>query len=244
MGIEPHVDFMAHSLKHVAVIMDGNGRWAQARKLPRVSGHKQGALAFKEVVRTATEFNIPYLTAYAFSSQNWRRPVSEVRSLFGLFEHYLEQEEKDLLEQNIRLRVIGECRKLPPSLQQRIRSLEKASRHNTGLALQIAFNYGSREELVQAARLLAQDVKDGKLNPQEVTEQTINQYLYTHDIPDPDLLIRTSGEQRISNYLLWQIAYTELVFVDKCWPDFGRQDIIDALATYQGRMRRFGAVAA
>lgn len=234
---------MTMSPRHVAFIMDGNGRWAQQNRFSRAVGHKRGVEAFKHILKACRRKNIPYVTAYAFSSENWRRPVSEVNHLLSLFEHYLEKEQEELLEQNIRLKVIGERERMPPRLLERIDQVEKRSEGAKQMTLQIAFNYGGRAELVHASKKLAQAVQKGLLSLDDINESTLSQFLYTTNIPDPDLLIRTSGEQRISNYLLWQLAYAEFIFVDKYWPDFTEQDLESALNTFQGRNRRFGKAA-
>ena len=231
------------SLNHLALIMDGNGRWAQAQGLPRVKGHQKGAEVLKEVIEACVDRNISYLTVYAFSSENWNRPAAEVRSLFNLFEHYLDEEEKTLLEKKVRFKVIGERRKLPPKLRERIVRMESLSQSFERLTLQVAFNYGSRAEILRAVHLLAKDVEKGLLTADAITEAMLEKHLYTSDVPDPDLLIRTSGEQRLSNYLLWQLAYTEFIFSPKYWPDFTAADLDQALDTYYQRERRFGKVS-
>ena len=229
--------------EHVAIIMDGNGRWAKKRSLTRLSGHKQGAEVLKNIVNYAPELGIRYLTVYAFSSENWGRPAPEVRGLISLLEHYLDQEEENFLKGHIRLRVIGDRERFPPSLQQRIDRVERLSIHHTGLFLQVAFGYGSRQEIVRATKTMAEDIQKGILLAKDITEDVLSRYLYTAEIPDPDLLIRTGGEQRISNYLLWQLAYAELLFLDKHWPDFTIEDFARAVDIYAKRERRFGYAA-
>lgn len=231
------------SLNHLALIMDGNGRWAQAHGLPRVKGHQKGAEVFKEIMEACVKHHISYLTVYAFSSENWNRPAAEVRGLFNLFEHYLDEEEKTLLEKRVRFKVIGERRKLPPKLRERIVRMESLSQSFERLTLQVAFNYGSRAEILRAVHLLAKDVEKGLLTADAITEAMLAKHLYTSDVPDPDLLIRTSGEQRLSNYLLWQLAYTEFIFSPKYWPDFTAADLDQAIDTYYQRDRRFGKVS-
>jgi undecaprenyl diphosphate synthase len=228
--------------QHVAIVMDGNGRWAKARRLPRLAGHKSGAETLKKIVQAVYE-KIPYLTVYAFSSENWKRPVLEVKGLMNLLDSYLEREEKTFLEKSIRLQVIGRLDRIPTFLKRRIESLIKRTKKHTTMTLQIALDYGGRSEIVEAARSLAVAVQEGRVSPDTIDEVCFEDHLFTKGIPDPDLLIRTSGEQRLSNYLLWQIAYTELVFVDKYWPDFTSQDFFDAIGVYQKRERRFGCVA-
>jgi undecaprenyl diphosphate synthase len=225
---------------HIAIIMDGNGRWAKARGLPRLAGHQKGAQVLRHVVEACLERSIGFLTVYAFSSENWQRPVGEVKGLFSLMEAYLDREEHLLLKKDICVRVIGERERLPPSLQKRIHRIEELTAAKGGLVLQVALSYGSRREIVGAARCLVKEILEGQLRLEDVTEATFAARLETAGIPDPDLLIRTSGEQRISNYLLWQLAYSELVFCPKNWPDFTVADLEDALTQYAQRDRRYG----
>lgn len=227
-------------LRHVAIIMDGNGRWAKARGLPRAMGHQHGADAVRRVVRAARELGLEYLTLFAFSSENWRRPVEEVRDLMGLLRLYLRREIKELAENNIRLRVIGDLSALSDDLQKLICDGEALTERNTALTLVIAINYGGHADIVRAARELALAVSRGEIAPEDITEQQFAGALYTADLPDPDLLIRTSGEQRISNFLLWQLAYSELVFDPVLWPDFDKSHLERAIADFQQRDRRFG----
>jgi len=234
---------MLAPLQHIALIMDGNGRWAKQKNLPRIEGHRQGAAALKDIINACIVRKIPYLTAYAFSAENWGRPPQEVRHLLQLFQHYLEKEEENLLKNNIKLRVIGDKSALPSKLRLRIDYLEKISQSHKNLHLQIAFNYGSRQEIVRAVKLLADDLQSGVAKTEDITEALFNTYLYTAAVPHPDLLIRTSGEKRLSNYLLWQIAYTELFFSDKYWPDFTAADLDEAIHLFKNRERRFGKVA-
>jgi len=228
---------------HIAIIMDGNGRWARSRGLPRAIGHHRGAEAVRRTVRGAGELGIGYLTLYSFSSENWKRPATEIDDLMGLLRRYLRSEIADLHANNVRLRVIGNRSRLADDIVRLIETAEAQTRDNTGLTLVIALSYGGREELVAATRTLAQQVASGKLDPTAITEQTIGQALFTHDIPDPDLVIRTSGEQRLSNFLLWQSAYAELLFIDTYWPDFGKDDLVRAIDEFHRRDRRYGALA-
>ena len=228
------------SLQHLALIMDGNGRWAQERGLPRLKGHQKGAEVLKKIIEACISEQITYLTVYAFSSENWKRPATEVRHLFNLFEHYLDKEEKSIVDKNIRLKVIGDKSALPPNLRRRIERVERLSEDFKGLTLQVAFNYGSRAEILRAVRLIAKKVEQGRFKTEQITENVLSKFLYTSHAPDPDLLIRTSGEQRLSNYLLWQLAYTEFIFVSKYWPDFTADDLKEAISVYGERTRRFG----
>jgi len=226
---------------HVAIIMDGNGRWARARGLPRIAGHRRGAESVRRAVTAAAELGIRYLTLFGFSSENWKRPTAEVDDLMGLLRHYLRGEIAELHKNGIRLRVIGDRAKLAPDIVTLIANAEEMTRDNAGLTLVVALSYGSRAELTVAARALAQAVRDGKIGPEDIDEAAVERHLFTADIPDPDLLIRTSGEKRLSNFLLWQSAYTELVFMDTLWPDFGRNELEEAIREFQRRERRYGA---
>jgi len=228
--------------RHVAVIMDGNGRWATGRGLPRVAGHGEGVKAVRNIVRTAGELGVQFLTLYAFSSENWQRPHQEVSTLMTLLERSIERELPELMERNVRFRAIGRPEGVPPRVAAGIRRLTDITAGNTGLTLLMAFNYGGRDELVDAVRSLARDVARGALRPEDIDEVRLARALYTDGVPDPDLLIRTSGELRISNFLLWQIAYTELWVTPTLWPDFGARDFCLALADFQQRDRRFGRV--
>ena len=227
--------------RHIAIIMDGNGRWAQARGLPRIAGHRQGAEALRRTVRAAGELGIPYLTLFGFSSENWKRPVAEIDDLMGLLRHYLRGEIAELHRNGVRLRVIGDRERLAPDIVTLIANAETLTRDNTGVNLTIALSYGRRAEIVAAVRSLAAKAVDGGLAPDAIDEDVISRHLFTAGIPDPDLLIRTSGEQRISNFLLWQCAYSELVFTKTLWPDFGRADLDQAIADFGCRDRRYGA---
>ena len=227
--------------RHVAIIMDGNGRWAKARGLPRVAGHQRGAEVVRRVVEAARELEIGYLTLYAFSSENWKRPAAEVDDLMGLLRLYLRRELRELDRNNVRMRFIGEREGLARDIVELIEEAESRTAGNSGLTLIIAVNYGAHRELVTAARSIAADVAAGRLTPGDVNEEIVAARLQTAGLPDPDLLIRTSGEQRLSNFLLWQTAYTELVFMDILWPDFTKQSLLEAIRDFQRRERRYGA---
>jgi undecaprenyl diphosphate synthase len=228
--------------RHVAVIMDGNGRWAVQRGLPRVAGHREGVTSVRTVVRAAGELGIAYLTLYAFSSENWNRPHDEVATLMGLLERSIDRELPELMARNVRFRVIGRPNGVPVSVRRRIEHVVAATAANTGLTLLMAFNYGGRDELVDACRAIARQVQAGRLRPEDIDEVHLARALYTDSVPDPDLLIRTSGEMRVSNFLLWQIAYTELWMTPTLWPDFGARELYLAVADFQQRDRRFGRV--
>ena len=233
-----------HLPKHVAIIMDGNGRWARNRLLPREAGHVRGISAVRKVVRAAREIGLQYLTLYTFSTENWRRPESEVRHLMGLFRRYCRADIEKLHSHNVRVRFIGARSGLAPDIAEIIESAEKLTSRNTVLNLAFAFNYGSREELADAARTLAQKVRDGVLDPEAITTSVFGNSLQSAGLPDADLVIRAGGERRLSNFLLWQAAYAEFVFVDKLWPDFGREDLLAALDEFARRDRRFGGISA
>ncbi|MGX8711119.1 MAG: isoprenyl transferase [bacterium] len=228
--------------KHLGIIMDGNGRWAKKRGLPRSAGHTVGAAVFKTITRYCSSIGIEYLTVYAFSTENWRRPKEEIGALMKLFKQYLEDALRDFLNENIKVRFIGDVSVFPPELQKLIQETEKVSEKRTGMVLNIAMNYGGRAEIVHAARTLAEDVQKGKLSPEQINETSISERLYTGGQPDPDLIIRPSGESRISNFLLWQSAYAEYVVMDILWPDFKPRDLDRALNEYASRNRRFGGV--
>jgi len=227
---------------HVAVIMDGNGRWATRRGLPRVAGHREGVKAARTIVRAADTVGLRYLTLYAFSTENWSRPQDEVSTLMRLLEESIHRELPELMERNVRLRVIGRGNGVPVPVRRGIDHVVQATRANTGLTLLMAFNYGGRDELLDAFRALARRVRTGELSPDDISETDVSGALYTDGVPDPDLLIRTSGEMRISNFLLWQIAYSELWMTPTLWPDFEPTDLYRALADFQSRSRRFGGV--
>lgn len=228
--------------QHVAIILDGNGRWAKKKGMPRNYGHAQGSKNVERICEEAYKMGIKYLTVYAFSTENWSRPKSEVDALMKLLRNYMKTCLKTAEKNRMKVRVIGDKTALDDDIRKRIDELEEASKNNDGLNFQIALNYGSRDEITRGMRKLAQDAADGRLNPQEITEDTISGYLDTAGVPDPDLLIRTSGEQRLSNFLMWQLAYTEFYFTDVAWPDFHKEDLIRAIEKYNGRDRRYGGV--
>jgi undecaprenyl diphosphate synthase len=226
--------------RHVAIIMDGNGRWATQRGLTRVAGHRRGKDSVKEVVETARRLGIPYLSLYAFSSENWQRPKDEVSALMRFLRHYLVTEMKRMMRNGIRLLAIGNLRRLPREVQLALRDAVERTKQNTGMTVVLAVSYGGREELTDAMRLIARRVRRGELEPEDVDQSLVASYLGTAGIPDPDLLIRTSGEMRISNFLLWQIAYTEIYVTETMWPDFREREFLDAIGHFQRRERRFG----
>jgi len=228
---------------HVAIIMDGNGRWATSRGLPRVAGHKRGAEAVRRTIIAAAELGIGYLTLFGFSSENWKRPPAEVDDLMGLLRHYLRGEIAELHRNGVRLRVIGDRSRLAPDIVALIENAEATTAGNAGLNLVVALSYGSRAEITAAVRALAARVAAGELAPSAIDEETVAGALWTSGIPDPDLIIRSSGEKRISNFLLWQAAYAEFVFTDTLWPDFGKDELIAAIDEYQRRERRYGAAS-
>jgi len=225
---------------HVAIIMDGNGRWAKIRGKHRVFGHKNGVTSVREVVEAAAEIGTQYLTLYAFSTENWNRPREEINALMLLLVSSLDEETKTLLKNNISLHVIGDIQSLPDKVSSHLKATMKKTASNTGMKLILALSYSSRWEIVEAARLLAKDIFSGKIDPEKVNQDLFAGYLNTSDVPDPDMLIRTGGEFRISNFLLWQIAYSELYFTETLWPDFRKKDFFEAIMNYQNRERRFG----
>jgi undecaprenyl diphosphate synthase len=228
--------------QHIAIIMDGNGRWAQAQGLPRVSGHRAGVKAVRAVVAACLELRVPYLTLFGFSSENWKRPEQEVSALMGLLKIFLGQELNKLHKQGVKLNFIGDISRMAADIQAILHAAEAKTAHNTALVLTIALSYGGRDELVQAARKLAAQAVAGEISSADISEKDVDAALLTHGLPDPDLLIRTSGEVRISNFLLWQCAYSEFVFLDTLWPDFNRDTLLSAIALYQKRDRRFGGL--
>lgn len=228
--------------KHVAVIMDGNGRWAELRGLPRIEGHREGINSVREMISLCLELGIQALTIYAFSQENWNRPSQEINALMGLLEHYLSTERTGLIEQRVRFQAIGRLELLPSSARHWVRRTEQETAHLDKMTLTVALSYGGRSEIVDAVRGLLADVQAGAIDGEQIDETLFQQYLYTHPLPDPDLLIRTSGETRISNFLLWQLAYTELCFTPTLWPDFRRREFLLALLEYQKRERRFGRI--
>ena len=230
--------------RHIAIIMDGNGRWAGERGLPRAEGHRHGVESVRNTVQAAIELNIDYLTLFSFSSENWSRPHTEIRELMGLLKRYIRRDLADLHKHDVRIRVIGERRGVEREILRLIDEAISLTSGNKGLQLTIAFNYGARSEIVNAAKRLAESAVSGTLQPNEIDEHTFEAQLDTRELPDPDLLIRTSGEMRLSNFLLWQCAYTELVFVDVYWPDFSQEILETAIAQYHDRERRFGGLQA
>ncbi|MBV8964326.1 MAG: isoprenyl transferase [Hyphomicrobiales bacterium] len=230
--------------RHVAIIMDGNGRWAAKRGLPRLEGHRRGVEALRRTVRAAIELDIRFLTIYSFSSENWRRPAQEIGDLFGLLRIFVRRDLADLHARSVRVRFIGSRQGLPPDIAGLLGEAENVTGDNKGLTLVVAFNYGARQEILAAARAIAEAALRKKIEPGVLDEKSFEAFLETSDIPDPDLLIRTSGEQRLSNFLLWQSAYSELVFMPVLWPDFDRAALEEAINEFKGRDRRFGGLAA
>ena len=227
---------------HVAIIMDGNGRWAAQRNLPRVEGHRRGAESVREVLRCASKLGIRHLTLYAFSIENWNRPKEEVETLMKFLARYLKTEQQEMNQNNVRLRAIGQLDRLPGFVRKQLDATIASLDQNTGTTLNLALSYGARTELVDAARAIAAKAKSGEMAPADIDEQTLSDHLYTAGTPDPDLLIRTSGEMRVSNFMLWQISYAELVVTERLWPDFGEADFRAALEEFAARDRRFGKV--
>lgn len=228
---------------HVAIIMDGNGRWAKKKLMPRNVGHTQGSKVVETICEEAYKIGIKYLTVYAFSTENWRRPKEEVDALMKLLSTYLDKSIKTSSKNNMRVRVIGNISVLPEEFRTKIKELEKASANNTGLNFQVAINYGGRDEIIRAARTLAKEVKENRIALDDIDDVLFEQYLDTKEIPEPDLLIRTSGEQRLSNFLLWQLAYTEFYFPEVLWPEFTKDELMKAVEYYSGRNRKFGAIS-
>ena len=227
--------------KHIAIIMDGNRRWAKNKNLPVSLGHKEGAKTLEKVVRYANKIGIKYITVYAFSTENWKRTTEEVTALMNLFQSYLDDYSKRADSENIKVKIIGNRQGLSEKMQKSIEKCMERTKNNTGIVFNIALNYGGREELLNVTHQIAEDVKKGILQPEEITEKDIEKYLYTKGQPDPDLLIRTSGEKRLSNFLPWQLSYSEFLFIDKNWPDFTEEDLNYAIEEYQKRTRKFGA---
>lgn len=228
--------------QHVAIILDGNGRWAKKKHLPRNMGHVQGSKTVEKIVEDAYNLGIKYLTVYAFSTENWKRPQNEVDALMKLLRDYLKTCIKRASKNNMKVRVIGDITGLSKDLQDKIIELEKATVENTGINFTIALNYGSRDEMVRAMKHMAEDLEEGKILKEDITEDTFSKYLDTKGLPDPDLMIRTSGEERLSNFMLWQLAYTEFYFTDVLWPDFNKKELKKAIEYYNGRNRRFGGI--
>jgi undecaprenyl diphosphate synthase len=230
--------------RHLAIIMDGNGRWAAARGLPRVEGHRRGVEALRRTIRAAADIGIAYVTIFSFSAENWSRPASEIGELMGLLRRFIRNDLAELHRSNVHVRVIGERAGLDPDIERLLAEAEELTKNNDGLTLVVAFNYGARQEITRAARRIAVEVAQGRLAPADITTETVSGFLDAPDLPDPDLIIRTSGEQRLSNFLLWQSAYSELVFVPAYWPDFDRAALEAAIREYQQRERRFGGLVA
>lgn len=228
--------------RHLAIIMDGNGRWAKERGLPRVLGHQAGAASVRAVTETCCELGVEFLTVYAFSTENWKRPPEEVSALFGLLEHFLEAELPTMLANNVQLRTIGRIHEIPRNAQLALEQAIAKTSANTGLTLILALNYSGRAELEDAVRQICVEVSNGSLTPDEFRQEHLQSRLYTHQWPDPDLLIRTSGEMRLSNFLLWQLSYTELYVTSKRWPDFRREDLLEAIEEFRRRQRRYGGI--
>ncbi|MCZ6691171.1 MAG: isoprenyl transferase [Planctomycetota bacterium] len=232
-----------HQPVHIAIIMDGNGRWASDRGLPRVQGHERGAESVREVTRDCARRGLGHLTLYAFSSENWRRPREETEMLMGLLEHYLVSERKEIMENQVQFSGIGRLNELPERVQKELNKTTEMSRSNTGLHLRLALNYGSRGEIRDAVVRLARQLSEGKLQEDDVTEESVRDFLYDPGMPDPDLLIRTAGEYRLSNFLLWQASYAEIWVTPTLWPDFGKEDLDEAIRAYSSRERRYGGIA-
>lgn len=226
--------------RHIAIIMDGNGRWAKRRHIPRSGGHAAGAETFRTIATCAKDLGVRYLTVYAFSTENWKRPQEEIDAIMGLLKNYLLEALRDMEKNKLRMAFFGDLSPLDPELQALCRQVETRSGQYHECQVNICLNYGGRDEIMQAARAYAKDCVAGREDPDQLTEAGFSKYLYTKDVPDPDLIIRPSGEQRLSNFLLWQAAYAEFYFTDVCWPDFKREDLVDAIRTYQLRSRRFG----
>ncbi len=236
-GLDPD-----HLPAHVAIIMDGNGRWAKKKLMNRVRGHEKGADAVRSIVTVCRELGIKVLTLYAFSTENWERPRAEVGALMALLKKFVVGERQNLVDRNIRLGVIGQKERLPEEVRQAVEETMALTRENTGMLLNLALSYGGREEMTRAVKIIAEKVREGALSPDDITEEMVSRHLYTAEIPDPDLIIRTSGEKRLSNFLLWQAGYAELFFTDTLWPDFTDQAFVDIIRDYQKRDRRFGKV--
>lgn len=227
-------------LKHIALILDGNGRWAQTRGLPITAGHRAGAENLRQIVKDVTDLGIPFLTVYAFSTENWTRSGVEIKGMMQIFRYTLKKYLKELSSQNVRLRIIGDMGRFPKDIQKSVHHLTEKTRNNTGLTLSIALNYGSRAEITQAVCGIAKDVVENQINLEDIGPETLDSYLYTQGIPDPDLLVRPGGEMRLSNFLLWQLCYTELIFSPIMWPDFNRAELEKCIEIYKSRQRRFG----
>jgi len=226
--------------KHIAIIMDGNGRWAREKRLPKIIGHKHGAESVRDVLKACGDLGIKYLTLYTFSTENWKRPVKEVKGLMSLLEAQLDRETRNLIKNNVRLNVIGRLEYLPAHLIEKLKKAGTLTKDNTGVVLTLALSYGGRSEIIDGIKKAMTEVENGSLKKEDINEENFGQYLYTKDIPDPDLLIRTSGEMRVSNFLLWQISYSEIYVTKKFWPDFKKDSLEKAIREYQKRQRRYG----
>jgi undecaprenyl diphosphate synthase len=243
--LQPHSDIDLQKLpRHIAIIMDGNGRWAQKHLLNRIRGHEKGSEAVRTIVRTCREFGIPILTLYAFSTENWQRPKTEVAALMVLLKKFLQSETQELMDNDIRLNAIGQIERLPEDVQTTLGRTMALTRANRSMQLNLALSYGGRIEIVEMVRSIVREVRAGRIDPDAITEEVVAEHLYTANMPDPDLLIRTSGEMRLSNFLLWQIAYAEIFVTDTLWPDFGKAEFLHILKDYQSRERRFGRIDA
>lgn len=229
--------------RHIAIVMDGNGRWARRHNVPRIEGHRAGAETVRRIVEVCSEMSVEYLTLYAFSTENWRRPRTEVRQLMSLLQEFLDTRRKDFDKHQVRLNAIGDLERLPALVQKKLRQVIAETRHHQRGTVTLALSYGSRDEIVSAAQSLAAEAAAGRLRPENITEELFRQHLYTSELPDPDLIIRTSGEQRLSNFLLWQASYSEFWFTPTLWPDFSAAEFRDALADYSHRQRRYGGHA-
>lgn len=239
----PNYDLDMNSIpKHIAIIMDGNGRWAKAKKLPRTMGHKAGVETIRRIIKEADALGVKYLTLYAFSTENWKRPQEEVGALMKLLVQYLRQELNSLNKNGVVINVLGDVSKLPKDCQDEILRSVEVTKENKGIVMNVALNYGGRDEILRATKLISMDVKNGKVKEEDINEELIEKYLYTNGIPDPDIIIRPSGEQRLSNFLLWQCAYSEFWYSNICWPDFAESDLRRAIYDFQNRDRRFGGI--
>ncbi|MBE6051170.1 MAG: isoprenyl transferase [Clostridium sp.] len=228
--------------KHIAIIMDGNGRWAKARKLPRSMGHKAGVETIRKIIKEADKLGVKYMTFYAFSTENWKRPKEEVDALMKLLVQYLRQELEELHRNSVVIKVLGDISRLPDECIKEIERSKERTKNNTGIVMNFALNYGGRDEIIRATKFIAKEVEKGNLNPEDISKETIESYLYTSDMPDPDIIIRPSGEQRLSNFLLWQCAYSEFWYSNINWPDFKEKDLRKAIFDFQNRERRFGGL--
>lgn len=241
-SIQPDLD-TENFPKHIAIIMDGNGRWAKKRRLNRISGHNKGADTVREIVRTSRRIGVSYLTLYAFSTENWQRPRTEISALMLLLRKFLNSERAEMMENNIRLNAIGQLERLPKNARKLLDDVMAETANNDGMQLNLALSYGGRSEIVEMVKAIAEQVKANRIDPDDITAETVRAHLYTRDMPDPDLLIRTSGEFRLSNFLLWQIAYAEIFVTDTLWPDFGEEEFLQIIKDFQQRDRRYGNIS-